>query len=518
MNIVKVKSSLEYEMLKDLINDNQDSIYVNDDGQIVNDDTLYVLDTHSSNNDNNDLKNDKIFTRFDSFYSKEQTIDTWDTLKAYVIDHFFKRRNFLVYNPIFHELKKEEYESIILSYFKTYTPINTNDLVIIEKDESNESLIYEVAVKIPFKFFGNPIYVINKFYFDSNLNLLSSNASRDIYEDIKNNNNNTEKSQNNNLINYEINSDMVNIMNEKIIDKMKDGFTDYLVGEAYDIFNEKTEDYIDNNKEIIIECGMPKIRYIAVMKVFNKKFIIKNRLTAEYLFECSINSSNKATFKCLQCGQDGILSGDIINIYSKDSDNNKIITPMNINLKERVSDEYLANDFGYHVFKNKDCLDCSRYVCANTIIKCSSCNKKMCNDCIKPDYVVKNSDYLLHKSCAFFNKETLSFVPKNEVMKCALCKREYSNSNKYDDKYCLLCGPIVNFDSLDNSSKKQYYDLFDIHKNMFGFRSRSKQNICNETINGILFKINQKYYFLDKMKYDLEKDEIKFIEVKEEKR
>lgn len=508
MAIFKIRNKNEFDKLVTIIKDNNSTaITVDEKGNIVSNGNYYVKAFNTDEETyTEEIKDETTFKRFDAFYTQTPVADTWEIIKESAINTFFARRNFLVYSPIKVSIDEKIQIEKIKEYLRLLAPnVNQSILTFTPSSRETEVVYYEVAVKFAIKFNGEPVYVINKFYFDGNYNLVNPNK-------ISYLNNSIEREakkhvESTNIESTNIESSIVNDFYDKIFAVMQTDAEQYLVGNALKTYTEGLKTITQSDKMIVIECGLPKFRYVAKLSMYQKKYIIRNSITNEAILECDIDSNNDVIFKCLQCNTEGICTNNKIKCYINEFEHEYREIDFS-----KSSDYYTNNELSKHL-NDAPCPSCNRYVCFGKYSTCPSCDKTICIDCINPTMLIKTkgSDYQMHRKCAFYCTGTLKFVSKKDSRKCQCCGKVYSRDYFYEkSNLCKLCAPILLYNNQSIEVRNRVSELFQIHKKMFPLTKQLKNGICNEDLNGILFQIDTEVYYYDKK----ENSNSKYIKLK----
>ncbi len=495
--IIKVANSQEFEYISQLVSQNQkdfNSKIIAHNGEIVANGQVFVCGNDSSEQNQMEVSyNDKNFSRFDEFYmtSDEKTTSvTWSMIVDQTLDTFYKNNSYLIYAPIQSDTSRKDI--IELDDFKRkYLPKYAGRLVV-EKDNKNViENIYEVAIKFRMIYQGEPRYVINKFYFSSDLELYSPAKSSQIYASIKEHLDQNQQEEKQIVEPLAINQ--VIEINKKIEDIMQQeqGFQDYLIGEAKQYFENYKQDALETmtDKAMII-CDRIKLRYIANIKLEKKAYIMKDRISGQPMFDCYLSFSNNVTLSCSHCKKVLVDNGYVaIDVNGKLEE----IALDDLNYDQMINCE----DLSHYVFGSSICSKCDKLFCPTTLAKCSECGADICTNCngdnVKISFDEKGDIIYYHKNCAVFCYDTLTFERKTNTQVCEICGQTYTkNYFQYNENKCNLCFPLVNGTG-DLEEMKQIYKQ---HKAFLPIGKRSLDNLCNENISAIVFKTKNGEMFI----------------------
>lgn len=527
MKTIKVTNNIEFDSIKTLIlnrTNKTEDIKIDGNEIIYGDSTKYVksLSNDETSDDIFEISSDdeKTFNRFEAFFNGGNEYTTWDTFREKVVDDFFKSHSYLVYSPARPKIDFQKNENRIKEIINYYNPnIYVDSLTVEEEKGSDKKVIYEVAVKFDIKFGGQPVYVINKFYFDEKQKILTpkehqyfNKLVQDYGVKEKNDNNDYVSTKNENTSNEgNISSEVVNNLYQEIFNVMKTPFKDYLVGNAKKTFDEYAKKYTESDGETYIsnyefECGVPQFRYVAKLVVYRKLFTVKNPL-GEVILYGSIGDNNEITLTCAHCHQE-IFANNSVNAYFKSDDGEHEIIKQ-IPYDENggyLSEENYDNDMARHCYvPTGKCASCKRIICKSNLRECDAddCEEPICIDCKDVRKIIVNYDsdgnsLVYHHECVHFCKQTLTCTPREETKTCECCGITYSKEYFNNSEFCGLCEPIVKI----GESASIYKKLFKLHSDLFSLANRSKENTCNENRNYILFKIAKKkefnFYLIDK--------------------
>lgn len=460
------------------------------------------------------------FHRFDALYSVEQLAgQTWETLLSDVLNYFYEKHSYLVYDPIETEAGEDKMESIRKAISKIFGERLDGRYVIEERNDEQtegESYIYEVAIKFKLELGGIPMPVINKFYLDKNFRPLSPSSCRRVYDRLQQDRRVQQSDDFRPVNRNAVNMDQAKMQNitsavESLIYESEEGIQGYLVGSAKVLFEKFLEDQMrisQRNAEGEIFAKEFKIRYIAYIKTMAKNYVVRD-LRGNVMFYAERGNSD-VTLVCAHCDE-SIVSGNIITLNDENGSKEYALDlsdGLNLGLTEEQWKEVVENKLLQSHCETKSCTwkggECTRFYCVSKMQQCTECNNFFCADC-KHDEVIRRrtaqdgTEEIIHIPCASFVVDTLDYEPKTNVFTCYCCGRNFIKDKKAPNRtICELCAGV-------ESSTDAARELYLVHKNLLPLSMRSKDNLCEEDAQKIVFGIYKKGQFV--YRYIIDKNE-----------
>lgn len=460
------------------------------------------------------------FHRFDALFSAEQSAgQTWETLLSDVLNYFYEKHSYLVYDPIETDEGEDKTECIRKAISRVFGERLDGRYVIEERnDEQTEggSYIYEVAIKFKLELGGIPMPVINKFYLDKNFRPLSASSCRRVYDRLLQDRKQEAGKEVRSIQRNAVNMDQAKMQNitsaiETLLYDNEEGIQDYLVGSAKELFAKFVEDQLrisQRDSDVEIYAKEFKIRYIAYIKTMAKNYVVRD-LKGNTMFLAE-RGNNDVSLICAHCDET-LISGNIITVGDENEQQEFVLDlsdPINLGLSE---DEWkvISSDprLSGHC-ELKSCTwkggECKRFYCAANTLECAECKQTFCADC-KHDEVVRRrtandgTQEIIHIPCASFVVDTLDYEPKTKVFTCRSCNRNFIKDPKSPNRtICELC---ANVEYATDACRELYL----VHQNLLPLGMRSKENLCDEDAQKIVFGIFKKGQF--QYRYILDKNE-----------
>lgn len=460
------------------------------------------------------------FHRFDALYSTEQSAgQTWETLLSDVLNYFYEKHSYLVYDPIETDANEDKAECIRRAISKIFGERLDGRYVIEERNDEQtegESYIYEVAIKFKLELGGIPMPVINKFYLDKNFRPLSPASCQRVYDrllqDKKHQNEDDFRAVQRNAVNMD-QAKMQNITSavETLIYENEEGIQNYLVGSAKELFQKFLEEQIRINQRNVdgeIFAREFKIRYIAYIKTMAKNYVVRD-LKGNTMFYAERGNSD-VTLVCAHCDE-SIVSGNVITVGEEGAKKQYVLDltdTLNMGLTEEQWKEIVEDKALSSHCEAKTCSwkggECKRFYCASKVLECTECKNTFCADC-KHDEVIRRrtnadgTEAIIHIPCASFVVDTLDYEPKTNVFTCYCCNRNFIKDKKAPNR--TMCDVCASVQSPTDAGRELYL----VHENLLPLSMRSKENLCEEDAQKIVFGVYKKGIF--KFRYIIDKNE-----------
>ncbi|MDR3317851.1 MAG: hypothetical protein LBS99_00240 [Clostridiales bacterium] len=463
----------------------------------------------------------KSFTRFDILDPEKRkargTTQTWDTFLSEVLNSFYKKYSYLVYETIENASSEQLHKRIMRRLFDTAVPEISGSLDFDKNAVGSESCIYEVAVKFKMRLGGEPVSVINKFYLivmpDSSISLFPADRAAGLNNQIRH----KARTANKQPGKPPSSADALPAITSEKVDELisvikrllngEDGFQAYLVGEAreqYDKFLE-TQAVVGEASAsgIEIDCDGAQLRYISYLKLMNQSYFCRDGATGKLMFKVDFGINNELTVACANCNEIIIdaksMSPDDKPVREYFADNEQAEISKNDYAAVRRHCSPVSCDLGFG-------RACKKLVCLNKVTSCPKCKKTICCDCLYDSVVtayspggVASTEYL-HTPCLSFCYDTLTALPAEKTRECPCCKKRYSSTNFAGSAYCRFCASVIGAKPNSHGvTEPRLNALYQKHKDMLPFGLRRKKNICNENATMILFGVAKKrrmYYRL----------------------
>ena len=449
----------------------------------------------------------KKFSRFDNFAKPTRKVDnemTWDNVVSENLDTFYKLNSFLIYAP-YDEDTFESDKKIVEAGLLKMLPSQSERLVVKHTESADKETIFEVAVKFRFVFRGEPKYIINKFYFDADYNIFTPSQSKMLHEQINIIIKDAKTSESDEDSKIAIESDQVIRITNNILETMKkfDGFQNYLVGEAKEVFDSYVVDSRHNGQfNVEVSCDRAKLRYIAQLKMRLKEYKVIDSQSTQEIFIATVGMNGDLDLICAKCGTT-VISQDLVPFTTIGTNGKESIAYSNIN---EITDKDIANSIitKHCMVPPALCKNCNMLLCNDLLATCTECGKTLCVDCtsnnIVDQYMIENKVNYFHTSCGVYCEDTFQTLPKSFTKRCGMCGKVNSNSYyKEKSNMCSLCEPIYTDEVFDD---EEYRKLYAINKQILPIHLRSKNNLCNENFDSILFKVvkgkKEHFYRFDK--------------------
>lgn len=461
------------------------------------------------------------FHRFDALFSTQFSAgQTWETLLSDVLNYFYEKHSYLVYDPIETDENEDKAECIRRAISFLFGDKMEGRYVIEERNDEQtegESYIYEVAIKFKLELGGIPVPVINKFYLDKNFLPLSAASCQRVYDrllqDRKHQADDARRVKQGKAVQMD-QARMQNITSsvEKLVYDSKEGIQGYLVGAAKELFEKFVEEQNRISKQsdadIEINAREFKIRYIAYIKTMAKHYVVRDlKGTPLFIVE---RGNNDVTILCAHC-EEPLINGNVITIGEGSEQQTFVLdlsNPYTLGLTEEqwqtiAADERLIGHCQEQVCNEKK-VQCKRFYCQSKLIKCEECQKLLCADCQRDEIMRRRTASdgtveVIHIPCASFVVDTLDYEPKGSVFKCNYCERNFIKNPKKPNQWtCELCEGVVNPKDWESAR-----ELYKMHQSLLPLTMRNKENTCAEDAQKIIFGIFKKgqlqyRYILDK--------------------
>jgi hypothetical protein len=534
-----------FENAHKLVSRNEFSRAKVDGPNIIWDEYIFVR-TYSVNDDHSTLSSVKnINNRFDCLTKPESKSlgSIYNSFVDSLLEFFYRNNNYLVYEKVEDNTSSKVKDGQLDELMHFLLPTLGNNIRVSKDSSFHVSRVCEVAVKMKLSLGGEPIPVINKFYFEVGPNNLikpirgaRANSLHLQIEQIAKKTNKTSNSHLNvspdYLLSQRISEKLLEVLNDEegfadclcVDNTSEEKIREYLTSKLdstalfqpltgfskgssiIDLFNNSE---LDNIEPLV--CSSAKIRYIAFLEYSSNPYIVYDLTSDTPLFKADFGFSNLLNVICLRCNpsqnkpaliEDGYieLSGNkyLINFDDKNfglpaKENPRLYNPL-VRHSTMLSCE-LHNSGRCNKIV---CLDSQVFHCPIQGCKAPS---SLCLDCPHDEIVIhkekNNIASHYHTSCLQFCHDTLSLLPKDETFVCSCCGISYSSSYYKSKGLCNLCYPIISL----AGDKLIYEQIYKIHSNLLPYHLRTKLGLANENSKFIIIKNdrNDNYaYILDK--------------------